>query len=121
VTDDTPRNVVENPILNSPFIEPSRYYDFSGPAPRILSGRRQAGYHGVVRTERMGGGALATHEFFPIHRVNEIRTRVRAWRERGYPNVTPVTRDLLEHWNRPDRRPLFFCQREAAETIIMAD
>lgn len=118
MADDTPRNVVEDPILNRPFDEPSRYYDFSGASPRILDGRRPAGYHGIVRTERMGGGALATHEFFPLVRVNEIRSRVQAWRERGYPNLTSVTRDLLDHWNRPDRRPLFFCQREAVETII---
>lgn len=38
-----PRNAVENPVINSPFAEPSRYYDFSGVTPRILDGRRPAG------------------------------------------------------------------------------
>jgi len=113
-----PRNAVENPILNGPFEEPSRYYDFSGTLPKILDGRRPAGYHGTARTERMGDGAIATHEFFPLPIVNQIRARVREWRERGWPGVTRVTRDLLEHWHRDDRRPLFFCQREAAETIV---
>lgn len=33
--------------------------------------------------------------------------------------MTPVTRQLLNHWNNPEReRNLFFCQREAAETLI---
>lgn len=111
------RNAVDNPILNAPFREPTRHYDFSGPAPRIVLGRRPAGYHGVPRTEQTRG-AIASHAFLPLPLVNEIRERVRAWRERGYPNVTTTTRDLLEHWNRYDRRPLFFCQREAVETIV---
>ena len=111
------RNAVANPNLNSPFQEPARHYDFSGPLPRVVEGRRPAGYHGVPRTERTSG-AIASHAFFPLPVVNDIRQRVRAWREDGYPNVTTTTRDLLEHWNRGDRRPLFFCQREAAETIV---
>jgi type III restriction enzyme len=101
MSDTGPKNAVENPILNSPFAEPTRYYDFSGVVPRILEGRRPAGYHGTVRTERMGAGAISQHEFFPLPLVNEIRARVRAWRESGYPNVTLATRDLLDHWNRP--------------------
>jgi type III restriction enzyme len=110
-------NAVENPILNSPFEEPSRYYDFTGAEPRTLDGRRPAGYHGTVRTEQMEG-ALAAHEFIALPEVNKIRERVRQWHAGHWPGVTPVTRDLLEHWHRKDRRPLFFCQREAAEAII---
>lgn len=110
-------NAVDNPIINNPFREPAQHYDFSGAAPRIVPGRRPAGYHGVARTEQMEG-PLASHAFFALNLVNEIRARVGEWRERRYPNVTTVTRDLLDHWNRPDRRPLFFCQREAVETIL---
>ena len=34
-------------------------------------------------------------------------------------NATNVTRELLNHWTREDKeRRLFFCQREAVETII---
>lgn len=113
-----PRNVVESPILNSPFEEPGRYYDFSGFSPRIVAGRRAAGYHGIARSDRMGDAALAVHEFIRIDLVNEIRARVSAWRRRLYPGVTQTTRDLLDHWGESDRQPLFFCQREAAETII---
>jgi type III restriction enzyme len=44
---------------------------------------------------------------------------VKLWRDRGWPDVTPVTRALLEHWHAGDRfRPLFFCQLEALETLI---
>ncbi len=111
------RNAVENPILNGPFREPARHYDFSGPEPRILDGRRAAGYYGVARTDQ-AQGAIAANPFIPLPLVNEIRARVKSWRERGWPGVTPVTHDLLEHWSREDRRPLFFAQREAAEAII---
>jgi type III restriction enzyme len=41
------------------------------------------------------------------------------WRDRGYPDITPVTRSLLEHWQRTDREHRrFFCQVEALETLI---
>lgn len=120
VDNESPRNAVDNPILNSPFEEPRRYYDFSGVTPRVVEGRRQAGYHGTLRTEQMHDAAIR-HEFFPLPLVNEVRRRVSEWRGRGYPGVTPTTRDLLDHWNRPretGERRLFFCQREAVETLI---
>lgn len=112
-----PRNAVDNPIVNNPFDEPTRHYDFSGQLPRIIEERRPAGYHGVPRTEQ-AQGAIAAHAVLPLTLANDIRGRVKAWRARGYPNVTRTTRDLLEHWNRRDHRQLFFCQREAAETLI---
>jgi type III restriction enzyme len=63
--------------------------------------------------------AMLEEEFVPLDLVNTIRERVKAWRERGYPGATPITRQLLNHWNNPEReRKLFFCQREAAETLI---
>jgi type III restriction enzyme len=63
--------------------------------------------------------ALLEEDFVPIELVNSIRQRVKSWRENGYPGVTPITRQLLNYWNNPEReRKLFFCQREAAETLI---
>ena len=51
--------------------------------------------------------------------VNLIRERVKAWREAGYPRVTRTTEELLNWWRRDGRQfPLFFAQREAAETVI---
>lgn len=51
--------------------------------------------------------------------VNKLRNRVKIWEESNYPGASRVTRILLEHWKRDDReRRLFFCQIEAAETII---
>jgi hypothetical protein len=51
--------------------------------------------------------------------VNRIRQLVKGWRDLGWPDATPATRALLEHWLAEDRfRPLFFCQVEALETLI---
>ena len=59
--------------------------------------------------------------FVEIPLVNQIRPRVQAWREAGYPGVTGITKRLLEHWNDPEEfesRRFFFCQLEAIETLI---
>jgi type III restriction enzyme len=51
--------------------------------------------------------------------VNALRDDVRRWRESGYRGASPITRELLSWWFREDRpRKLFFCQREATETLI---
>ena len=50
-----------------------------------------------------------------------MRPRVKAWREAGYPGVTSITKRLLEFWTDPEeyeKRRFFFCQLEAAETLI---
>jgi type III restriction enzyme len=110
--------LVDNPILNSPFEEPTRYWAYEEGQPVLKEGRRPAGYYLKART-RGPQTSLFEEEFVPLEQVNTIRERVKAWRERGYPGVTPITRQLLNHWNNPDReRKLFFCQREAAETLI---
>ncbi len=110
--------LVDNPILNSPFQEPARYWDYKEGQPVLAEGRRLAGYY---LKPRMHGPQLSLfeEEFIPLETVNQIRERVRAWRERGYPGATPLTRQLLLHWGNPEReRKLFFCQCEAAETLI---
>lgn len=110
--------LVDNPILNSPFEEPTRYWAYEEGQPVLKEGRRPAGYYLRPRT-RGPQTALLEEEFVPMELVNIIRERVRKWRERGYPGVTPLTRQLLNHWNHPEReRKLFFCQREAVETLI---
>jgi len=110
--------VVDEPIVNSPFAEPTRHYRTRGGVPELLPDRRPSGYTPGLRT-RTGTAALVEEEFVELPLVNDIRTRVRAWREAGYPGASRTTLELLRHWRRPDReRPLFFCQIEAAETVI---
>ncbi len=73
---------VDNPIVNSAFEEPSQWWDYSEGQPVLRQGRRPAGYSLRPRT-RVATGSLFEEEFIPLEVVNEIRPRVRAWRERG--------------------------------------
>jgi len=110
--------LVDNPILNSPFEEPTRYWAYEEGQPVLKEGRRPAGYYLKTRT-RGPQAALLEEEFIPMELVNTVRERVRYWRKQDYPGATPITRQLLNYWNNPEReRKLFFCQLEATETLI---
>lgn len=112
-------NVVENPILNNPFVEPTRFWHFErGEKPTTVDGRRPAEYV-FGQVGKKSSVFESTKMKLCDGRVDTLRTAVKAWREKGYPNVTSITRQLLEYWSSPEReRQLFFCQREALETII---
>lgn len=118
-----PMQPVDKPILSSPYVEPGEYWTYNpdtGEASRA-PGRRPAGYwFRDERSERESQGRFFAEENFEdLPFVNALREDVRRWRESGYRNATKVTRALLKHWRRADKpRRLFFCQIEAAETII---
>ena len=119
---EIPIQPVAKPILCSPFAEPDRHwvYDTQTGEARQEAGRRPASYW--YKTQRTGSAQLALlaeEERDDLPLVNLLREDVRRWRAANYRNATPVTRQLLAHWSRPDRsRRLFFCQREAVETVI---
>ena len=111
---------IDQLIINSPHQEPIKHwhYDRQTRLFNLVDGRRSAGY--VVAS----GDSKAFDDpgvFKEIPLVNRIRTRVNVWRDAGYPGVTGITRRLLGYWNDPEgfaRRRFFFCQLEAAETLI---
>ena len=127
----------EQPILNSPYAYPARHWELDGgvPTDRLVESRRRAEYITPVpgdRRERqqaamvVGAAEYSTAEQeyeWAAGNINLIRDRVNAWRRLPNPNdwgVTAETRRLLQHWRSydfPHQRP-FFCQVEAAETII---
>ncbi|MCO5221380.1 MAG: DEAD/DEAH box helicase family protein [Thermomicrobiales bacterium] len=121
-----PPAVIENPILNSPFDEPTRHFHFDddGITNEITDGRRKSAYFVPIAAPKKKGKQLAFQDLTADRLeendlVNRIRQRVAQWRIGGYLGVTPTTARLLEHWSDPDRaRRLFFCQREALETVI---
>ena len=127
-----PATVIDNPILNSPFAEPARHWllDDNGiPTGVPADGRRRSEYivpvppRHRVNTQAELGLEDAYGQRKPNDYVNEIRSRVAAWRALGEAGlrdtVTPVTARLLRHWRDPERsRRLFFCQIEAVETAI---
>ena len=111
---------IDDLIINSPFEEPSRYWRYLREIRMfelVEGSRRPAGY---LVASGQSKGFDDPGVFVPLPLVNQIRPRVKAWREAGYPGVTGVTRRLLEHWNDASERDyrLFFCQLEAIETLI---
>ena len=122
------RVVIENPILNSPFREPTRHFRFSddGITDEVVEGRRVSSYFIPIprakskTRQQMAIDAEWTQERIEENRfINDIRRQVAIWRKGGYVGITSVTRRLLEYWKRDDReRRLFFCQIEALETAI---
>jgi type III restriction enzyme len=119
---EIPIQPVENPILCNPWDEPNAHWVYNPQTgtPTKQESRRLAGYW--YKTERIGTAQLsflAEEERDDLPLINALRDDVRRWREAGYRGASHVTRDLLQYWVRPDRhRRLFFCQREAVETII---
>lgn len=107
-------------IINSPYEEPTKYwsYDRETRLFDLKEGRRPAGY---VKASERSRSFDDPGIFVELPLVNQIRPRVKVWREAGYPGVTGVTKRLLEHWRdheeREDRR-FFFCQLEAIETLV---
>ena len=117
----TERTTIDRLIVNSPYEEPQRYWQYNRERRTftLIEGeRRKAGY--VIASE----SSRAFDDpgvFVEIPLVNQIRPRVRAWRRAGYPGVTGITKRLLEHWQNPEEfenRRFFFCQLEAIETVI---
>ncbi len=121
--------VIENPILNSPFHEPTRHFRFSdeGITNDIVEARRVSSYFiPIAKPKKKGKAAqLAFDTDWTKDRIeenefiNRIRGRVSVWRKGNYEGITKTTRRLLEYWINPEReRKLFFCQIEALETAI---
>ena len=106
-------------VVNPPYSEPEKWVAYREQDSEheagfvIQEGRRPAGYWVEDKKGR--------REFVELPLVNQIRPRVKEWREAGYPEITGITRELLEHWKdrsmRPDT-PFFWCQIEAVETLI---
>lgn len=117
-----PTQAVPEPILNSPYTEPTRHWIYRDGMPDPANGRRPASYWYTTKKVATGQqDLLAEEERDELHLVNRLRKDVARWRASGYRGASGVTRDLLAYWTRDDRiapKRLFFCQIEAAETFI---
>ncbi len=120
--------IIENPILNSPYEEPGRHFQFTedGITDEVVESRRTSSYFvPIAQPRKKGSRQLKFDTEWTKDRieenkpVNDIRQRVSAWRQGGYVGVTPTTSRLLQHWTSSEReKRLFFCQIEAIETAI---
>lgn len=132
----------DQPILNSPYLPPSRHHvlDDEGqpqdsppaegrrrsrlitPVPKSKKKQPKVAQSSFVMPDA-AGLSDEDQEYNPTPIINEIRDYVAAWRALPNPanwGVTPATQRLLTHWRRLDWtgvRP-FFCQVEAVETVI---
>lgn len=143
---ETSRNpdFFEQPILNSPYECPSRHWELQNGQPTqvIKNSRRRAEFVTPIPAPRKHTKATADsspqqtelvlnegknissekQNYDLTSQINEIRSAVDTWRKlpKSSWGVTPVTARLLEHWRLHKfsaQRP-FFCQVEAAETLI---
>ena len=118
---------VPEPIQNSPFEKPQKYwYIQEGEDPELRDGRRSS----MVFPPKDQKQAWTTDEKilqsskeypsgYDLVLVNLIRERVEAWQQQGYPGVTRTTLELIQWWTRDGRdKRLFFAQVEAALTVI---
>ena len=116
----TAKATIDRLIVNSPYEEPARYWKYDRRARLfdLAEGRRPAGYVVASKDSKTFDDP---GRFVEIPLVNRIRPRVRKWRKAGYPGITGITKRLLQHWTdaeESDSRRFFFCQLEAAETLI---
>ena len=112
---------IDQLIINSPYEEPHEHWRYHRET-RLFTRepeRRKAGY---VRASEKSRTFDDPGVFIELPLVNQIRPRVKAWREADYPGASGITKRLLQHWRDPEQRDsnrrFFFCQFEAIETLI---
>jgi len=121
----------DNPILNSPYLEPKLHYDTDSEGSLdyniVCKGRRIFKPDvSVIPMRQRGQKELfewnEDEQEYGTHPINLARKEVGKWRSEKYPNTTRVTKELLNFWfNNPERvvtKKLFFAQQEAVETAI---
>ena len=92
------QTVIENPIINSPFIEPARHFRFTdeGITNEIVEDRRISSYFIPIAARRKRASNSCfdtewTQDRIEENRfVNRVRERVAQWRNGGYVGVTPT-------------------------------
>lgn len=124
---------VAEPILNSPFEKPTRYWyirEGEQPELRPCSPNHQKRRPALVfppkdqrDTWTVDGTVLRRSTDYPygfeLGLVGLIRDRVESWQQAGFPGVTRTTLELIQWWSRDGReKRLFFAQLEAVLTVI---
>lgn len=84
--------IIENPVINSPYKEPSRHFRFSeeGITDEIMEGRRPSFYFMPVPKPKKKRKGVSPDTEWTEDRVkenefvNQVRDRVSRWRQMGY-------------------------------------
>ena len=102
---------IDQLIICGPYERPTKHWKYNREQRKfeLIPGRRPAGF--LIASE--DSQAFDDPGIFrELELVNKIRQRVDDWRTNGYPNVTGVTKQLLEFWHDETKRvnQFFFCQ-----------
>ena len=102
--------VIENPVLNSPFDEPTRHFKFNddGITDEIVEARRRSAYFIPIPPPKKKGATAGAQQLsltgdWTAERVkdsefiNQVRDRVAAWRTAKYPKDRKSTRLNSSH------------------------
>ena len=118
------------PVINNPYSPPQYYWQLNSQTVAVydsaLDGRRPSQNIPPVpgtRVKTRSQPGMLGQAWPELKLVNEIRARVLAWQQAGYPGVTDATRRLIRYWTGADagdapERPLYFAQLDAALTHI---
>ncbi len=115
--------MIDNPIINSPFKKPTRYFEIvDGELRGVVRGHRPSDNLMPVPPPKKRGAvqsSFVSEQATPNEYINRVRERVALWRRGRYEGVTRTTRQLLDYWTDERREnKLFWCQIEALETAI---
>ncbi len=120
---------IENPVINSPFVEPAQHFRGRRRPGHAARSSRGAGpvefFVPVAKPKKASAPARARCSSAAGRASSRTRSSTRSARRspdggsRATRTRRATTRELLAHWRAEDReRRLFFCQIEAAETAI---
>ena len=115
---------VENPIINSPYEEPTSHWKIHEYDPvEKINGRRDPVYMYLPPGAKTDEESARDSGYeLKLETVSLIRRQLTEWRQlalRGEGGVSRVTMELLNYWwNEEREHRLFFAQLEAVETII---
>jgi len=132
----------EDPILNSPYVRPSRHWELDKdgiPTQKVVEYRRESRLITPIPRPRKRGGkgeqaqqraleldaqgfSADDQQYEVTQQINSIRALVEEWRQapESQWKVTAETARLLKHWRQHEFQGIrpFFCQIEAVETAI---
>jgi type III restriction enzyme len=100
-------DVIENPILNSPYRVPTRHFRFDddGITSAISKGRRPRSFFipiaqptkkGPTAKLTLAGEGWTAERLTPNDFINRVRERVGAWRASEDPTIKAVSWDVLD-------------------------
>lgn len=113
--------IIDQLIINSPYAEPGEHWRYDRET-RLFTREQERRKAGYIRASEKSRSFDDPGIFVELPLVNQIRPRVKVWREADYPGASGITKRLLQHWRDRDQRDanrqFFFCQLEAIETLM---